>query len=213
MHFLATLTGFYGIFDFVIASKIVGLSLERDLRYPFPVFLVLVNAGVAAGVGGDQTILVGFQYRNGSAIHQLQIFLVHISLNAAAASGFSVLQKGLTYNRFISAIADTFPAVHPSSFIGILDHRKLPEAFPDKFLQRGMAQTSAAFLIAGQELLAWRETFLAAIAAATPNDRTFVATIFRWLDTNQPAKTLSGQITLSRFCSGGTSAVRNCATL
>ena len=62
VHFFSTLASFYGIFNLLVAAKIVALSLECDLCYPFTILLVLINSSISAGVGSNQTIFI--EYKN-----------------------------------------------------------------------------------------------------------------------------------------------------
>ena len=53
VHFLAALSGFHSIFQFVKETEIVGFSFECNLRLPFSAFCRVIHAGVSADVGGN----------------------------------------------------------------------------------------------------------------------------------------------------------------
>ena len=123
MYFFPLPAGANGVLPPGEGTEIVGFALEANLRDPFPLFPVPVYAGISAGVVCVQTVFSCLQHGDGGAVDQFQIFPAGLRLAAAAAFCFSCLQQRLSGNRFLSAVADAFPAVHTSLFPGISRYR------------------------------------------------------------------------------------------
>lgn len=209
MHFFPAPAGFYRVFHPVITAKIVRFPFEGDLCGPLSCFLVLVNTGAAALIAGYALSLRGFQDRNRSTLAQLQVLPDDACLQAPAAFGFSVLQQGLAYNCFLSAVTAAFPAVHAIFFPGITDHRKMMKPFSNIVFARRPAPAAAALFIAGGQLFSRCRTFTAAVTDAFPNSAAAEHPVLSRFHANQPAKPLSGQIRLTGFHPGDAAAVQN----
>ena len=123
MYFFPLPAGANGVLPPGEGTKIVGFALKTNLRDPFSLLTVPVYAGISAGVVCVQTVFSCLQHGDGGAVDQFQVFPAGLRLAAAAAFGFSCLQQRLSGNRFLSAVADAFPAVHTGLFPGISRYR------------------------------------------------------------------------------------------
>lgn len=132
VHFFPNSSGLDGGVDGIEGSQAVGFSFESNLGTPLSAFCHLVNAGVSAFIVFRQ-FLFGFQCGNGGTVDQLEIVKNDRFLQAAAASGFTGLQKRLSYNRLTAAFAPAAPAVHSCSFAGIFGNRQHTELLAHKF--------------------------------------------------------------------------------
>lgn len=160
-----------GIVFLFIHTEIVRFSFERDLRAPSSGAPVPVNAGYAAGVGGEQPPSVCFQNGDGGSLAELEIFQKLLFLQAAAAFCLTALQVRLAYNRFLPAVAFAAPQVLPVLFACVTGHGQHGKPLAEIVLQRRMAQTAAASPIARRKLVQRRVNFAAAVAAAVPDGR------------------------------------------
>ena len=99
--------------------------------------------------------------------------------------------------------------MHPVPLSSVFQHGKHSKPLADIILQRRMAQATATFLIAAQELVGGSKALLPAVALTQPLCSALFVSMGTWLQTYQASKSLPGQVLLTGFYLRLTAAVPN----
>lgn len=81
--------------------------------------------------------------------------------------------------------------MHPVPLSSVFQHGEHSKPLADIILQRRMAQATATFLIAAQELVGGGKTLLPAVALTQPLCSTLLVPLGTWLQTYQASKSLT----------------------
>lgn len=87
LHLLAAMPGFHRVLFVCVAAEVVHPALKNHLRDPLSGLFILVNSGMAAGIGAVEAGRVPLKDRYRCSFDQFQVFSGGILFQTAAAPG------------------------------------------------------------------------------------------------------------------------------
>ena len=131
--------------------------------------IVLINAGMAAGVGGDWVPAGRFQNCHGGAVHQTEVFTVGCLLQAAATFGVSGYEGMVTNLSFAAALAPAVPETGFAFWIYRGQGGETAKCLSGDIFRRRPSAAATAFGFATEQQCLAHHSFTAADADAAPS--------------------------------------------